>query len=136
MTANTTLYEAGYIGLSDTALLGETLSPHHATSSGRAALLEFLKALALFQTITVALDPYSPIRLTQSFPISQSLGATPVHTATTITDTSPAPRQQTEELLEVSLPRLPLSVQRASVSFALRTHTVPRLVGGSDLVAN
>lgn len=125
MIANTTLYDAEYPSVLDVAFPTAPPSPHRVYLLPRASISELLKVLALYGTIAAALDPH----------VLWSPYATPIHTATTTTDTSPASRQRTEELLEVSIPRLPLSVQRASVSFVVRTHTVPRLVGGTDLVA-
>ncbi len=103
---------------------------------GTYASAELIKALALLQMLASSLYPYLLTHMTRSSRITPSISGIPAPTATTTTDVSYVVLLQSEELFELSLPRLPLSVQRVSVSFVLRERGIPRLVGGSDVVAD
>lgn len=123
-------------GLLDTAPLGTAPYDYDKGQQRVYARAQLIKAFASLQLLASSLHPYLPTHMTRSSRITPSIGAIQVPTATTTTGESYVIPVQVEELSELSLPRLALSVQLVSASFVLREHGAPRLVGGSDVMAD
>lgn len=136
MTIASASYRTELASLPDTALLGA--APYHYDKSQQGAYprAQLIKALANLQLLASSFRSYFPAHMTRSSRITLSIGAMPVLTATTATDASYDASLKVEELSELSLPRLALSVQSVSASFVLREPGAPHLVGGSDIIAS
>ena len=119
----------------DTTPLGA--APYYYDNGERRAYAsaQLIKALASLQLLISSLHPYLHTSMAESSHMTPYIGAIQVPTATTTIQASYIVLLQVEELSEVNLPRIPLSVQRVSASFLLREQGKLRLVGGSDVIA-